>query len=192
MRRAFDFRGFLSDIQSDGHAMGNTWRSTLEMELHLTTQRRSDPAIANFNYTRPRIRSRVRFRLSGFALAGSSVCIAGAKGKGEGARRRATQHGEAERRRDLRSADVAPTSPVHTTFARPVTVQARGGRHRTALTVPPARDHVLSSLVIRSASSVSLRIVALPAADAASRVNGPTSSEKDRARVTGRIRNPFG
>ena len=30
------------------------------------------------------------------------------------------------------------------------------------------------SLVIRSASSVSLRIVALPAADAASRVNGPT------------------
>ena len=68
LRRAFDFRGFLSDIQSDGHAMGNTWRSTLEMELHLTTQRRSDPAIANFNYTRPRIRSRVRFRLSGFAL----------------------------------------------------------------------------------------------------------------------------
>ena len=51
----------------------------------------------------------------------------------------------------------------------------RNGSH-CPMHCPPARDHVLSSLVIRSASSVSLsRIVALPAADAASRVNGPTS-----------------
>jgi hypothetical protein len=104
--------------------------------LQLNVGRIPVPAIANFNYTRPRIRSRVRFRLSGFALAGSSVCIAGAKGKGEGARRRATQHGEAERRRDLRSADVAPTSPVHTTFARHVTVQA-GDTDRLSLFPPP-------------------------------------------------------
>ena len=73
--------------------------------------------------------------------------------------RRATQHAEAERRRDL--CDVVPTSPVHTTFARPVTVQAgdtervNGSHcfHPPEITL--SRDP--------SASSVSLRIVALPA-----------------------------
>ena len=48
--------------------------------------------------------------------------------------RRATQHAEVERRRDL--CDGAPTSPVHTTFARPVTVQA-GDPERLSLFPPP-------------------------------------------------------
>jgi hypothetical protein len=75
----------------------------------------------------------------------------------------------AEKRRALR--DVAPTSPVHTLFPRHVTVQ--DGRHRTALTVPPPEITLPRD---PAASSVSLRIVALPAADAASRVNGPLRS----------------
>ena len=81
--------------------------------------------------------------------------------------RRATQHAEAERRRDL--CDVAPTSPVHTLFlAQSLFRRAtQNGSHCS----PRPRSR---SLVVRSVSSVSLRIVALPAADAASRVNGPT------------------
>ena len=75
--------------------------------------------------------------------------------------RRATQHAEAERRRDL--CDVAPTSPVHTLCL----AQSLFGRHRTAHTVPPARDHALSwsgrSPRSPSESSHSLRPMPRPA-----------------------------
>jgi hypothetical protein len=82
--------------------------------------------------------------------------------------RRATQHAD-EPRSDAHSA-TSPLLPQFTHFFLATSLFRTGDTGWLSL-FPRPRSR---SLVIPSASSVSLRIVALPAADAASRVNGPT------------------